>query len=529
MENIQALVLNVNSRLALPRSRNNVLSIGAALSLVLAYWAVDRVVRPPKKLRHIPYINFFQYLYMMMIQRKPLAEVSKALIVPLVSNPASQSIYLRPDRLGWMLHIANPVAAKKFFLKTDVFGKADLSAQKGSLLHDFLGENNILMATQKEEWKKHRKLVNPAFHKSKPVKLFATLGHKTFKVLDSSNEQPVDIGRLMERYTLEVIGAAGFGFDFDSILDENNKWVETYYHIKSGVNDPLFFFFPLLDQKFLWLFPERRRKHEALQRFLGMLDDVIEKKRRYLQSKEGKMDESEDVEKDLLTLMLEGELSGEGVLTNEELKSNLNVFFIAGHDTTANALSFAIHALARDPVLQQQARDEVISVLGDAPENIFPTSEDTKQLDLLNRIIKENLRLHGPAVVGTPRKLRQDTEVAGFYVPKDTPVTVNIYDLHHNPTLWDDPETFDPSRFADGGESDQKAGGGMSYAPFYNGQRMCIGMQFSLDEQRVMLSCLLRKYEWYLPENSEHKDRVITGNVGLLTPVNLKVIFKRRY
>jgi cytochrome P450 len=168
------------------------------------------------------------------------------------------------------------------------------------------------------------------------------------------------------------------------------------------------------------------------------------------------------------------------------------LFTLAGHDTTANALSFAIHALARDPDLQQKAREEAISVLGDAPKDVYPTSEDIKQFHFINRVIKETLRFSGPATTGTPRRTTQDTEVAGYYVPKGTPVVVNIYDLHHNPTLWNDPEKFDPSRFVDGGESDQKAGGGIAYAPFYNGQRMCIGMQFSLDEQRVMLSCLCK-------------------------------------
>lgn len=167
-----------------------------------------------------------------------------------------------------------------------------------------------------------------------------------------------------------------------------------------------------------------------------------------------------------------------------------SLYTLAGHDTTANALSFAIHALARDPDLQQKAREEAISVLGDAPEDVYPTAEDIKQLHFINRVIKENLRFSGPATTGTPRRTVQDTEVAGYYVPKGTPVVVNIYDLHHNPTLWNDPEKFDPSRFVDGGEADQKAGGGIAYAPFFHGQRMCIGMRFSLDEQRVMLSCL---------------------------------------
>jgi cytochrome P450 len=310
-----------------------------------------------------------------------------------------------------------------------------------------------------------------------------------------------------------------------------------------------------------------------------LLGEVIEKKRKTLQQKyQGngiKTDNDDD--DDLLTLMLKGEFTGEGVLTNEEIASNLNVFFlgkniridlldlyildspfflyIAGHDTTANALSFAIYALARDPVIQQKAREEAIRVLGDEPHDVLPTLEDIKQFDYINQVIKETLRVNGPATSGLPRVVSKDTEVSGVFLPKGTPIVVNIYDLHHNPRVWNDPETFDPSRFAYGGEADQKSsagdGGSMSWSPFYNGQRMCIGMQFSLEEQRVMLSCLcmynenlschklysffnsyfflVRKYEWRLPENSIHKDEVITETVGLLTAKNLEIIFKRRY
>ncbi|CAO3591573.1 unnamed protein product [Absidia cylindrospora] len=225
--------------------------------------------------------------------------------------------------------------------------------------------------------------------------------------------------------------------------------------------------------------------------------------------------------------MLEAELSGEGTLTHEEIKSNLNVFFLAGHDTTANALAATIYHLATHPMIQQKARHEALSILGDDPEDVFPTIAEIKRFKYIDQIIKETLRFHAPAINGFPRVVTEDTELAGVFLPKGTPVLVNTYDLHHNPRAWTNPDTFDPSRFDNDREAELRPS--MSWVPFYNGQRMCIGMQFSLMEQRVMLSCLLRKYEWRLPDDSKHKDELITGNVGLLVAKDLDVIFKQRY
>ncbi|KAI8329505.1 cytochrome P450 [Chlamydoabsidia padenii] len=462
----------------------------------------------------------------MMIQRQPYANISKQLVMPLM-QPDSVG-YLKPDFLGWTLHITHPEAAKEVFLKSDLYPKANAFRESGeTFLITFVGTQNILFATGKEEWLKHRKLVNPAFHKSMPITLFSSLTHKVFQVLDRTNETPIDATLLMGKFTLEAIGAAGFGFDFDAILNEDSEWVKIYEGIKKGLMNPFFFLFPWLELHFLWLFPKRQEQHTLVHRFHAMLDNVIENKRRLLQQQGGK-DAIDTADKDILTLMLEGELSGEGALTNEELKSNLNIFFLAGHDTTANALAFAIHALARDPELQQQARNEAISVLGDAPKDITPTRQELSQLAFIDHIIKETLRLNAPAITGIPRVVTSDTMLADHtWLPQGTPVVVNTYDLHHNPHVWDHPDTFDPSRFAPGGEAEQKTG--MPWVPFYYGQRMCIGMQFSLAEQRVMLSSLLRKYEWWLPEDSIHKENVITGNIGILSPNDLKVIFKRRY
>jgi cytochrome P450 len=100
--------------------------------------------------------------------------------------------------------------------------------------------------------------------------------------------------------------------------------------------------------------------------------------------------------------------------------------------------------------------------------------------------------LSGPVPQTLPRTATKDTELCGIFIPKGSTVTVNIYDLHHSEKLWKDPFVFDPERFAEDGEATQTAGEGISWVPFGNGSRQCIGMNFSLNEQRVLLSMLCK-------------------------------------
>jgi cytochrome P450 len=412
----------------------------------------------------------------------------------------------------------------------DIFAKDIKHKLKDTLTGRFIFGRNILV-TNGAEWKKHRKVANPAFHRSMPVELFGQLTHKLFTAMDSPNVDynAVDFHDLMTRWTLSAIGNAGFGFDFKALEDKDNEWVQIYYRISTGMQDFKYLLFPFFDRNLLWLNHSRRAKHEDLTRFLELLDGVIENKRRAIEEQDAS--DIKESERDLLTLMIESEKAGEGALTNEELKSNLCVFFIAGHDTTANALTFAIYYLAVNPDIQEKARQEAIAAFGDEPTDILPTAEETKDLQYINCIIKETLRIAPPATGVLARGLTADAEIAGMVFPKGTRVMLNIYELHHNPHVWSNPETFDPDRFLPGGEAEKLAlnGAAMAWVPFSNGGRQCIGANFSLAEQRVMLPLLLRKFEWRLPEGSPHKDKPITGNVGVLALKDHRVSFKKRY
>ncbi|KAI8143289.1 cytochrome P450 [Fennellomyces sp. T-0311] len=456
------------------------------------------------------------------LRKKPIDDFFNEYILP-AAKKSDHGLYTRFDGDGWAVRITRPEAAKKFLLKPNIFVKANREEETKDTLGQRLNIGPNIAFLNGDAWRHQRMIANPAFYRSMPVDLFGTLTVKMFEYMDS-HEGSVDFRDMMERFTLDAIGKAGFGFDFHSLEDKNSEWVLIYNDIITAIQNPVFLLFPLLDTKFRFLFPGRQSKHERLTKFLSMISGVIQSKREVL--KESKKLRIKDTEKDLLTLLLEAGKEGGRSLTDEELLSNICVFFLAGHDTTANALSFAAYYLAVKPEIQKKAREEVIRVLGDDPKDILPTAEELKKMSYINMIIKEVLRMKGPASTLVPRVAVEDTDLAGVFVPKGTRVNLDVYALHHNPAVWKEPEVFDPERFAPGGEAERA---GLAWLPFGNGSRQCLGMNFSLAEQRVLLSMLLRKYEFSLPENSIHKDKVVVEHYSLVTPKDLCIDFKRRY
>jgi len=129
---------------------------------------------------------------------------------------------------------------------------------------------------------------------------------------------------------LDIIGLAAFGYDFEALDNPGNDKVNTYDDILVGVRNPLHFFFPILDKRFLWAMPKRRKLHERLGAMNDVFNDIIENKRQTLAKLKGSI---EDAEKDLLTLMLEANEESNDAdhrLSNSELRADLVVFFVAG-------------------------------------------------------------------------------------------------------------------------------------------------------------------------------------------------------
>ena len=190
---------------------------------------------------------------------------------------------------------------------------------------------------------------------------------------------------------------------------------------------------------------------------------------------------------DLLDLLLAGEdPASHRKMTTAELRDNLLTFIVAGHETTALTLAWALYLCAFDQDVQDAARAEAQAVLGDRAAGVA----DLPALPLVRRIVDEALRMYPPAAFLSRTAQVADTLCGREVLPGDT-VILPIYALHRHHALWDQPDRFDPARFAD-----PKAIDRFAYLPFGDGPRICIGASFALQEAVIILATLLARFRF---------------------------------
>ncbi|MEI2684810.1 MAG: cytochrome P450 [Cypionkella sp.] len=203
---------------------------------------------------------------------------------------------------------------------------------------------------------------------------------------------------------------------------------------------------------------------------------------------------------DLLDLLLAAEDPASGrKMSTAELRDNLLTFIVAGHETTALTLSWALYLCAFDPRVQAEAQTEARALLG----NRVATAADLAQLPLTRRIVDEALRLYPPAAFLSRTAIAED-ELCGRKVLAGDTVILPIYALHRHHKLWTNPDGFDPARFAD-----PKAIDRFAYLPFGDGPRICIGASFALQEAVIILASLLARFRFSVIPGKDPKPVMI--------------------
>lgn len=202
---------------------------------------------------------------------------------------------------------------------------------------------------------------------------------------------------------------------------------------------------------------------------------------------------SSDQPDDLLQMLLDAryEDTGEG-MTDQQLIAESAVLFTAGHETSANALTWTWYLLARHPEAAEQLRTEINNVCGDAPVSF----SDLPQLQYCRQVIEESMRLYPPAWI-TDRTAIADDQYDGISIPAGTMIVPYIYGAHHDPGHWESPEAFRPERFAPENRKQQVP---FSYLPFGGGPRLCIGNSFAMMEMQLILTTMVRRYTFELAE-----------------------------
>uniref|UniRef100_A0A8B9YHT5 Uncharacterized protein n=1 Tax=Bos mutus grunniens TaxID=30521 RepID=A0A8B9YHT5_BOSMU len=249
-----------------------------------------------------------------------------------------------------------------------------------------------------------------------------------------------------------------------------------------------------------YLTPDGQRFYRACRLVHDFTDAVIQKRRRTLisqGSQEFLKTKTKAKTLDFIdVLLLAKDEDGKG-LPDEDIRAEADTFMFEGHDTTASGLSWILYNLAKHPEYQERCRQEVQELLRDRePKEI--EWEDLAQLPFLTMCIKESLRLHPPVAV-ISRLCTHDVVLPdGRVIPKGNICVISIFGIHHNPSVWPDPEVFNPFRF----DPEAPKRSPLAFIPFSAGPRNCIGQTFAMNEMKVALALTLLRFR-ILPDEEE--------------------------
>jgi cytochrome P450 len=375
-------------------------------------------------------------------------------------------------RTGKRWHMVMDPAALRRILRDalDDYPKSDVTKL---ILGPAIGQS--LFVAEGAHWRWQRRAAAPAFsarHVQALAPVMTAAAERASDRLSRVTGRASDLYAEMVAATFEVISnvtvSGGDGFDRAAV----HRAIEDYIATTARVS--------ILDivGAPAWVpRPSRLVSGPAMRTMKRLADEAIRARR----------DRTDRAVPDLLDLLLAGEDPQTGRrMDPDELRDNLLTFIVAGHETTALSLAWSLYLLAGDPTVQEAARAEVQSVLGDRA----PGAADVPRLPLVRRIVDEALRLYPPAAFLARTARKADTLCGREIRPGDT-VMLPIYALHRHHRLWRDPDRFDPSRFADPRAIDRFA-----YLPFGEGPRVCIGASFAIQEAVIILATLLARFRF---------------------------------
>ncbi|HMN73291.1 MAG TPA: cytochrome P450 [Rhodoblastus sp.] len=380
--------------------------------------------------------------------------------------------------LGERAVVSDPAGVRRIFLDNAAnYRKDDLQLR---VLKPGLGEG--LLTAEGESWRAQRRSLAPLFTPRQVSAFAEAMAASTREgVARLSRRRPgqrVDMHEEMSRLTLEILEhtlfSQGLGRDTSEFQSAVNRYFNTV-----GRLDP----FDLLGLPQFLPRLGRMRGQKTLEWFAGAVDDIIAARRKLIAG-------GDAAPRDILTLLLQAQdpETGRG-MREEDLRSNIVTFIGAGHETTANALTWTFYLLSQAPDWRAEVEAEA-----DAQLNAGPIEELADRMPVTKAVLEESLRLYPPAAFLSRAAIADDV-ICGKKISAGSVVTVSPFLLHRHKTLWDRADVFDPARFL--GENRERIDR-FAYIPFGAGPRVCIGMGFAMQEAIIVLAHLTRAFRFDL-------------------------------
>lgn len=352
-----------------------------------------------------------------------------------------------------------------------------------------------LLIADGARWSRSRRLLTPAFHFD-ILKPYVSIYNEAAEILMTNLDTNCNRGECFEiftnisRCTLDVILRCAFSYETDcqkpgpahpylvAVNELSDIW---WMREKKLMLYPDFIFY---------LTPMGRRFKQHCDYVHRVAEEVINKRKKLLECSK------EPVKRkylDFLDILLTAKDEQGNGMSLMDIRNEVDTFMFEGHDTTASSISWTLYALAKHPEYQKKAQDEIDEIYS-CKDTEQIEWQDLSKMEYLTMCLKESLRNYSP-VPFIQREFTHDFEVDGRKFPAGTPVTVHIYGVHHNIDIWEDPMTYKPERFSKENVAKMDS---YQFVPFSAGPRNCIGQHFALNEEKVILARLLRRYSFHL-------------------------------
>ncbi|MFM7148321.1 MAG: cytochrome P450 [Gemmataceae bacterium] len=331
---------------------------------------------------------------------------------------------------------------------------------------------NGLLSSEGSFWLRQRRLIQPAFNRGHLEGYAETI--KSYSERRASMWEPGQVRLIHEdirQLTMEIAAKTLFGADVDR---EGPIVAQALIDVMESFSSRLFSLLRLPES-----FPTPRniRAWGAIRRLDQILYGIIQKNR------------NQQERDDLLSILLHArdDQDGKG-MTDKQLRDEAMTLFLAGHETTALALTYTLWLLGRHPQIQDQIRQEVAGIAADRPL----AASDYPRLKYTEKVVLEGMRLYPPAyAIG--RQAMEPCQLGSFSIPKDSTLLMIQWVVHRDPAWWPNPEEFRPERWE---EAEVRSRPRFAYFPFGGGPRICIGNQFAMMEAVLVLAILVSKWRF---------------------------------
>ncbi len=345
---------------------------------------------------------------------------------------------------------------------------------------DSIGQG--LLTSDGDLHKRQRRLVQPAFHHNRIAAYADVMVNYTDDMLrDWQNGKQIGMLNEMMHLTMRIVEKTLFDTDVTHDADSIGAAISVGIEATADrISRPL----QLLEK-----LPTatNRKRRDALK----VIDETIT---RFIDERQASGEDKGDL---LSMLLIAVDEQDGGQMTTKQVKDEAMTLFVAGHETTANALAWTFYLLGRYPEVEQKLAAEIASVL----DGQLPTLADLPKMPYLEMVIKESMRIYPPAWT-VSREAQADFELGGYTIPKGSIIMMSMYVVHHDGRYWDQPDEFLPERFATANEENIPK---YAYFPFGGGPRVCIGNQFAMMEAELVLATVLQRYHLSLVPGQQIK------------------------